>query len=84
KRPKVCFVCLGNPHLIMRERVVTYSTPGSLSRHFVRKYVSKLRDGQFINCMDCDIRLKTRKDLLIHVERYHGTVSRVRAERLIV
>ncbi|KAH6700001.1 hypothetical protein BKA61DRAFT_621455, partial [Leptodontidium sp. MPI-SDFR-AT-0119] len=61
-----------------------FSAPGSLSRHFVRKHVSKMQAGQFIDCMDCDIRLKTRKDLLIHAERFHGTVSRVPAERLIV
>jgi len=30
------------------------------------------------------VRLETRKDLLIHAERFHGTVSRVPAERLIV
>ncbi|KAH7364031.1 hypothetical protein BKA65DRAFT_522596 [Rhexocercosporidium sp. MPI-PUGE-AT-0058] len=72
KRPKVCFCCIGNPHLTMRERVAEYSTPGSLCRHF------------FIDCMDCGMRLKTRKDLLIHAERFHGTVSRVPTERLIV
>ena len=67
----------------MRERVAEYATPGSLSRHFVRKHVSKLEGRQSIDCMDCNIRLKTRKDLLIHVERFHGTVSRLAAERLI-
>ena len=84
KRPKVCFVCIGIPHLTMRERVAEYATPGSLSRHFVRKHVSKLENGQYVDCMDCDVRLKTRKDLLIHAERFHGTISRVPAERLIV
>jgi hypothetical protein len=68
----------------MRERVAEYLTPGSLSRYFVRKHVSKLQDGQFIDYIDCDIRLKTRKDLLIHAERFHGIVSRVPAERLII
>ena len=84
KRPKVCFVCIGIPHLTMRERVAEYATPGSLSRHFVRKHVSKLENGQFVDCMDCDVRLKTRKDLLIHAETFHGTISRVPAERLFV
>ena len=84
KRPKVCFCCIGNPHLTMRERVATYATPGYLSRHFVRKHVSKLQDGQVVDCMDCNVRLKTSKDLLIHAERFHGTISRVPAARLIV
>ena len=84
KRPKVCFVCIGTPHLTMGERVAEYANSGSLSRHFVRKHVSKLSDGQFVDCMDCSVRLKTRKDLLIHAERFHGTVSRGLAERMIV
>ena len=84
KRPKVCFVCIGTPHLTMGERVAEYANSGSLSRHFVRKHVSKLENGQFVDCMDCDVRLKTRKDLLIHAETFHGTISRVPAERLIV
>ncbi|KAH7379041.1 hypothetical protein BKA64DRAFT_698284 [Cadophora sp. MPI-SDFR-AT-0126] len=84
KRPKVCFVCIGTPHLTIGERVAEYANPGSLSRHFQRYHVSKLQVGQFINCMDCGVRLKTRKELLIHAERFHGTVSRVPAERLIV
>ncbi|KAH7379061.1 hypothetical protein BKA64DRAFT_554201, partial [Cadophora sp. MPI-SDFR-AT-0126] len=72
KRPKVCFVCIGNPHLTIRERVAIYLNPGSLSRYFRRYHVI----GQFINCMDCGVRLETRKELLIYVERFHGTVSR--------
>jgi len=68
----------------MRERVATYSTPGFLSRHFLRKHISKLDDRQFINCMDYGMRLETRKELLIHAKRFHGTVSRVPAKRLIV
>lgn len=45
KRPTICFICVGNPSLTMRERVVSYATPGSLSRHFLRKHVSKLKEG---------------------------------------
>ncbi|KAG9242359.1 hypothetical protein BJ878DRAFT_583873 [Calycina marina] len=83
KRSKVCFCCIGSPHLTMRERVAEYATPGSLSRHFLRKHVSKLQDGQFIDCIDCKVRLKTRLDLLVHAERSHGTVSRGPGEKLI-
>jgi hypothetical protein len=73
KRPRVCFVCLGNPNLTIRERVATYITSGSLSRHFVRKHVSKMQTGQCIDCI-CNVRLTTRKELLVHAERCHGTV----------
>lgn len=44
KRPTICFLCLGNPALPIRERVVSFANPGSLSRHFLRKHVRKLQD----------------------------------------
>ncbi|KAG9229421.1 hypothetical protein BJ875DRAFT_537715 [Amylocarpus encephaloides] len=83
-RPTKCFVCLRNPSLTLRERVASYATPGSLSRHFLRKHVSKLQGGACINCQICKIKLENRLQLLIHAERVHGTVSRGPAERLII
>lgn len=83
KRPTKCFVCLGNPSLTLRERVASYATSGSLSRHFLRKHVSKLQGGVHIDCRICGVKLEDRVQLLIHAERFHGTVSRGPAERLI-
>ncbi|KAH8585787.1 hypothetical protein B0O99DRAFT_706350, partial [Bisporella sp. PMI_857] len=48
--------------------------PGPLSRHFLRKHVSKLQ-GTYIDCQICNVRLEDRLKLLIHAERVHGTVS---------
>jgi hypothetical protein len=76
KRPTICFLCLGNPALLIRERVVSYATPGSLSRHFLRKHVRKLEEWEQIDCRICDIRLEHRQHLQNHAERFHGTVSR--------
>lgn len=50
KRPTRCFLCLGNPALMLRERVASYANPGSLSRHFLRKHVRKLEEWEQINC----------------------------------
>ncbi|KAH8587036.1 hypothetical protein B0O99DRAFT_699067 [Bisporella sp. PMI_857] len=83
KRPTKCFLCLGNPFLALRDRVTSYATPGSLSRHFLRKRVNKLQEGVRIDCQICGDKLKNRVELLIHAERFHGTVSRGPAERLI-
>jgi len=83
KRPTKCFVCLGNPSLTLRERVASYATSGSLSRHFLRKHVKRLQGGVHIDCWICGVRLEDRVQLLIHAERFHGTVSRGPAERLI-
>jgi len=78
ERPTKCFICLGNSSLTLRKRVASYATPGSLSRHFLRKHVSTLQGGAHVNCQICNIRLEDRLQLLIHAERFHGTVSRAR------
>jgi hypothetical protein len=76
KRPTICFLCLGNPGLTIRERVVSYATAGSLSRHFLRKHVRKLEEWEQIDCRICDVKLEHRQHLQNHAEWFHGTVSR--------
>jgi hypothetical protein len=83
KRLTKCFVCLRNPSLTLHERVASYATSGSLSRHFLRKHVKRLQGGVHIDCWICSIQLEDRVQLLIHVERFHRTVSQGLAERLI-
>ncbi len=68
KRPIKCFLCLGNPALMLRERVASYATPGSLSRHFLRKHVKKLEEWEQIDCRICDVRLQHRQHLQNHAE----------------
>lgn len=77
KRPKVCFLCLGNPRLSMDERVKEYATVGSLSRHFLRHHVNRLEAGKQIDCQICDVRMIHRISLLNHAETIHGTVTRI-------
>jgi Protein of unknown function (DUF3435) len=55
KKPTICFVCLGNLSLILRERIALYINPGSLSRHFLRKHIKKLQDNEYIDCRICGI-----------------------------
>ena len=76
KRPTICFLCLGNPPLPIRERAVSYATPGSLTRHFKRKHVSKLEEWELWICWMCDFKLEHRQHLQNHAERFHGTFSR--------
>jgi hypothetical protein len=75
KRPTICFLCLGNPALSICERVASYATPSSLSKHFLRKHVRKLEEWEQIDCQICNIRLEHRQHLQNHAERVHGTVS---------
>jgi hypothetical protein len=81
-RPTKCFVCLGNPSLVMRKRVKSYATPGSLSRHFLGRHVNKLKDGACVECGICYVTIENQIALLVYAERFHGTVSRA-AARLV-
>ena len=77
ERPTVCFLCLGNPSLPFKERITKHATPGSLTRHFLRKHVNHPWPARGIECNVCGILLFERKaDLLNHAERCHGTVVR--------
>ena len=76
KRPTKCFFCLGNPSLTLRERIVSYATPGSLSKYFLKKRVKELEDRTRIDCRIFDVRMEHRIALLIHTERFHGVRQR--------
>jgi len=75
KRPTICFACLGNPNLTIRERVVSFSSPGCLTRHFMRKHVRRLGVNEPTECRICDVRLEHRMHFQSHAEKFHGTVS---------
>ena len=75
KRPTICFACLGNPNLTIRERVVSFSSPGCLTRHFMRKHVRRLGVNEPTECRICDVRLEHRMHFQNHAETFHGTVS---------
>ncbi|KFY96073.1 hypothetical protein V498_02927 [Pseudogymnoascus sp. VKM F-4517 (FW-2822)] len=72
KRPTICFACLGNPNLTIRERVVSFSSPGCLTRHFMRKHVRRLGVDEPTECRICDVRLEHRMDFQNHAEKFHG------------
>jgi hypothetical protein len=38
KRPRVCFLCLGNEKLPLAQRIHSFSTPDNLSKHLGRKH----------------------------------------------
>ncbi|KAL4861379.1 hypothetical protein BDV12DRAFT_208062 [Aspergillus spectabilis] len=40
QRPMIYFLCLGNPNLLLKDRIANHKTPGSLTRHFLRKLPS--------------------------------------------
>ncbi|KAI3017333.1 hypothetical protein CBS147347_10329 [Aspergillus niger] len=50
ERPTICFLCLGNPNLPLKERTAKHATPGSLTRHFLRKHINPPWPAQGLEC----------------------------------
>ncbi|OJD27056.1 hypothetical protein ACJ73_01562 [Blastomyces percursus] len=76
-RPQVCFLCVGNPNLSLKGRIAKYATPGSLTRHFLRKHVNPPWPTKGVECNVCEREVLQEKfDLLNHAEVAHGTVVR--------
>jgi hypothetical protein len=75
KRPTICFLCLGNENLPMSKRILSFSTPGGLSKHFRRKHLSNLKQGEGITCNLCKISLQHKMHLQNHAIKIHGTIS---------
>jgi len=42
KRPKICFICLGNKNLAISKRIHKFYTPATLIKHFQQIHLSKL------------------------------------------
>jgi hypothetical protein len=77
KRPKVCFLCLGNPRLPINQRVKEYATVGSLSRHYLRHHINKLGIGKQIDCQIYNVKIVHRVHLLNHTKTIHRTITRI-------
>ena len=74
KRPTICFLCLGNENLHLAKRVCSFSTPSDLGKHF-RRHLSKIEDGEKIECKVCKMSLEHKMHLQRHAVEIHGTVS---------
>lgn len=76
-RPRICFICVGNPNLPMKNRILEHTTPGSLTRHFLRKHVNPPWPAEGVSCNVCgNQNLQQKLNLLNHAEEVHGTVVR--------
>ncbi|KAJ5028917.1 hypothetical protein PSV08DRAFT_369849 [Bipolaris maydis] len=75
KRPRVCFLCLGNEGLPLAQRIYAFSTPGDLSKHFGRKHLKNIQTRRDLSCKLCMVPLVDKTHLQRHAEEIHGTVS---------
>src|SRR6266480_4915970 len=56
KRPTICFVCLGE-NLPMDQRIRSFYTSGDLSKHFKRKHLEFIKEGDSLGCKLCQVPL---------------------------
>ncbi|KAJ6199964.1 C2H2 finger domain protein [Bipolaris maydis] len=75
KRPRVCFLCLGNEGLPLAQRIYAFSTPGDLSKHFSRKHLKNIQTRRDLSCKLCMVPLVDKTHLQRHAEEIHRTVS---------
>ncbi|KAL5364266.1 hypothetical protein BJX96DRAFT_187661 [Aspergillus floccosus] len=75
QRPRICFLCLGYPDLPLKDRLLQHTTPGSLTRHFLRKHVNPPWPDRGVKCEICHGKpLQQKSELLHHAHVSHGTV----------
>jgi hypothetical protein len=75
ERPTICFMCLGNEKLAFDARVYSFSRPGDLSKHFKRKHLLHIKEGDSVGCEVCKMSLDHKMHLQNHAARIHGTIS---------
>jgi hypothetical protein len=74
-RPRICFVCLGNKKLPTEWRIYPFYSSGDLTRHFKRKHLQHIKEGDQLGCKLCQVPLKDKMHLQRHADDVHGTVS---------
>ena len=75
ERPTICFLCLGNEKLAFNTRVYSFSRPNDLTKHFKRKHLEHVKEGDPIGCEVCKMSLNHKMHLQNHAARIHGTIS---------
>ncbi|KAF2193597.1 C2H2 finger domain protein [Zopfia rhizophila CBS 207.26] len=75
KRPTICWVCLGNEGLPIKDRIHSFYTPGDLTKHFNKKHLKKVREGECFKCDLCQVSLGNKEHWQRHGYDVHGTVS---------
>jgi Protein of unknown function (DUF3435) len=70
-----CFLCLGKQSLPLEKRTYKFASPGDLTKHFKRKHLAHIKEGDRIRCKVCQMGLQHKQHLQNHALSIHGTVS---------
>ncbi|KAK2732924.1 C2H2 finger domain-containing protein [Colletotrichum kahawae] len=82
QRPRRCFICIGQAIGLppddkdrLDDLTREFYTSNDLTKHFRRKHLSKVADGDNIECKVCAMTLDHKMHLQNHAFKIHGTVS---------
>jgi hypothetical protein len=75
KRTVTCFLCLGEQSLPFEKRTYKFASPGDLTKHFKRKHLAHIKEGDRLWCKVCQMVLQHKQHLQSHALSIHGTVS---------
>jgi hypothetical protein len=80
ERPKICFICVGKALSLPSDDpqidnlLHEFYTSGDLTKHFKRKHLANIKEGDRLECKVCQMRLQHKMDVQSHAHRIHGTV----------
>jgi hypothetical protein len=75
KRTTTYFLCLGEQSLPFEKRTYKFASPGDLTKHFKRKHLAHIKEGDRLKYKVCRIGLQHKQHLQNYAETVHGTVS---------
>ncbi|KAF2195917.1 hypothetical protein K469DRAFT_682150 [Zopfia rhizophila CBS 207.26] len=75
KRPTICWIYLGNEGLLIKDRIYSFYTPGDLTKHFNKKHLKKVREGECFKCDLYQVSLNNKEHWQRHGYDVHGIVS---------
>lgn len=75
KRPTTCVLCLGEQNLPFEKRTYKFASPGDVTKHFKRKHLAHIEEGDRLECKVCRMGLQHKQHLQNHAASIHGTVS---------
>jgi hypothetical protein len=81
ERPRICFLCVSKALSLppddpqIDNLIHEFYTSGDLTKHFKRKHLANIKEGDRLECNVCQMRLQHKMDVQSHAHRIHGTVS---------
>ena len=75
--PTQCIFCLGNSNIALKERTYAFSAYSDLKKHFKRKHLRHIPEGEPIDCPypDYDTKLEHKQHLQSYAATVHKTLT---------